>query len=517
MFKSLQSHIRYMLAGLSGVMTGLAFYGSPFSWLEWLALVPLFFAINNTKPGKALATGLLTGLSTGLVFFLWVFPVASRFMGRASILSFIFYLTLSLFYAALPACFSFLFTWYKKVLSDNFIILQHIFVAGGLWIGLEWLHCLVFTGIPCTLLYPVYSQCPIPALLQPAAVTGGAGISFIIVAFNYLIFIALLRKKAWYVVTGGIIFALLTGYGVICMKMWHDRPAGTPVKVCILQENIVAEARWNDATADSLANIFISLNRQAAAMKPDLILWSETAIPWTFRPDDDLLNAALQISAPGGARHVLGMLTAATDNAENVYNSAYYIEPDGRVTGITHKVQMLSFVEKPLLDWSILSKLRMPVYRMGLQKNLLAGKRRSLLRTAFGQAGVIICNETLTGEPARDVCGQGATFLLAMSNDAWFLDRNIPRFHFDYTVLRAIENRRDIAVSSNGGFAGFIDASGKVVHRRQSREPQCIYGTIQPRYKLTFYTRYGDVLVYMCLTALFGYYIYCGILKRRQV
>ncbi len=515
MIKISKPCVQYLLAGLSGVMTGLAFYGSPFHWLEWLALVPLLFAIQDLKPGKAMLAGLIAGLSTGAVFFLWVFPVSARFMGKNSFLGSVFYLTLAVMYALLPACFAYFYTLYKNKTGQLPVIWQ-VLVAGAVWIGLEWLHCLVFAGIPWTFLYPVYSQCPNPALLQLAAVTGGAGISFIIVAFNYLIYIALWRKKARYAVVGGIIFAILTGYGIICMKIWHDRPAGAPIEVCILQENIVAEARWNDATADSLANIFLSLNRQAANLKPDLILWSETAIPWTFRPDDDLLNEALRISAPGGARHVLGMLTEAPDNAENVYNSAYYIEPDGRITGLTHKVQMLSFIEKPLLDWSILSKLRMPVYRMGLQKNLLAGERRSLLRTAFGQAGVIICNETLTGAPARDVCGQGAHFLLAMSNDAWFLDRNIPRFHFDYTVLRAIENRRDIAVSSNGGYAGFIDASGQVVHRRQSREPQCLSGNIQPRYKLTFYTRYGNVLVYVCMTALFGYFTYCVNLKRRK-
>jgi apolipoprotein N-acyltransferase len=100
-------------------------------------------------------------------------------------------------------------------------------------------------------------------------------------------------------------------------------------------------------------------------MNPDIIVWSETALPWTFRTDDDLLTRVLQITYPANAGHILGILSEADDDPSKVYNSVYYIEPDGRVTSRYDKVDLLSFIEKPLLDPSF----RVPFLSEGIHHN----------------------------------------------------------------------------------------------------------------------------------------------------
>jgi len=81
-----------------------------------------------------------------------------------------------------------------------------------------------------------------------------------------------------------------------------------------------------------------------------------------------------------------------------------------------------------------------------------------------------------------------------MSNDAWFKDTYFPESHLALSRIRAVENRRDIIVNSNQGYAGFISASG-ALQASLSEASQCLTDTINTRSQISYFTKYGNWLI----------------------
>lgn len=66
---------------------------------------------------------------------------------------------------------------------------------------------------------------------------------------------------------------------------------------------------------------------------------------------------------------------------------------------------------------------------------------------------------------------KGAQFFLTLSNDGWFRDSYIVWLHFYNLRLRAVEVRKDMAVNSNYGISGLIDAAGRIQLQAHSQSP----------------------------------------------
>ena len=57
---------------------------------------------------------------------------------------------------------------------------------------------------------------------------------------------------------------------------------------------------------------------------------------------------------------------------------------------------------------------------------------------------------------------EGAELLVVMTNNAWFGEGGAAYQHAAHSVLRAVETRRPVLRSGNGGWSGWIDESGRV-------------------------------------------------------
>jgi len=76
-----------------------------------------------------------------------------------------------------------------------------------------------------------------------------------------------------------------------------------------------------------------------------MILWSESAVPWTYRPNDDLVNEILKMSSPAHVTNILGINTDYLE--DEVYNSVYCYYPMVKLQDDMIKELLLSFIEKP--------------------------------------------------------------------------------------------------------------------------------------------------------------------------
>jgi apolipoprotein N-acyltransferase len=247
---------------------------------------------------------------------------------------------------------------------------------------------------------------------------------------------------------------------------------------------------WDNSTGNILVQKLLDLNRLAVTMKPDVALWSESAIPWTYSKDDDLVKAVMEITDPARVTHIMGINTAYKKN--EVFNSAYCILPGGNVTGRYDKQYLLSFIEKPLYGWI------MPFFSSKGYSALYDTAHSKPLLTPFGKAGFLICNEAAIPAAAANQVNQGAEFLFNMSNDGWFNDTYIVNLHFYYARLRAVESRKDVAINCNNGFSGLIKASGDIEEKEISTEPFVKMVTIEPNNYTTIASLYPNIFIYSC-------------------
>lgn len=106
----------------------------------------------------------------------------------------------------------------------------------------------------------------------------------------------------------------------------------------------------------------------------------------------------------------------------------------------------------------------------------------------------VICYESVYGDYIGEYVRDGANLICIMTNDGWW--RNTPgyRQHCQYARLRAIEHRRSVARSANTGISCFIDQRGEIHNATGWWTPAVIRRELNLNNRLTFYSRYGNVL-----------------------
>ncbi len=181
------------------------------------------------------------------------------------------------------------------------------------------------------------------------------------------------------------------------------------------------------------------------------------------------------------------------------HNSALMIDPTGRCD-VFHKSKLVVGVEmtpypavfRPLDD--LLG---------GVMGRCVGQKEISLLpfrsRGTEIPLGCAICYESVYGEYCTGYVRKGARLLTVITNDAWWGDTPGYRQHLNYSRLRAIETRRDIARCANTGISAFIDRRGRILSRTAWWEPAVLKGEVTLSDRQTFFVRNGDIVGRLCV------------------
>lgn len=459
--------------------------------LVWCCFVPLFMLLSIGSVKTAIRAGAYFGAALSLGLFFWMIPGASRFTGHRTAYGWLALIVactfLCLFFGWISGVFSCL-KWRGKT---NRTCMDTLLISSIFCLGEAFLERIT-TGCPWLRFHAGFPLAASRYGIQPAACLGIYGLSFVVVAVNYLFAMAI-RRKAWHrllLPAGIILLYLVSGY-LLQLHFEQTRPAAKKITVAILTENTPPETKWNDQTGNQLAQGLLRLSRQAAAVKPDIALWSESAIPWTYLKDDDLVAAILRNTAPAGLTHILGMNTATgTENV--VYNSAYVITSDGRVSGRYDKQVLLSLIEKPL------EGLLLP-FMSSAGYTAMPGPAKDPVLTPVGKAGILICNESMQQELARSAVQKGAVFLCNLSNDGWFSDTYLTGAHFYNARLSAVETRKDMVVNSNLGYSGLIRASGDISFMQKAGHPTVSLASIEENHWQSLAVRHPWLSLYFCL------------------
>jgi apolipoprotein N-acyltransferase len=412
----------------------------------WLAFVPVFIPLFKRASLSPFRAGLIMGATLACCAFAWMIGGIQSFTGLSAAYGVLFFLICVLLFAV--GC--------AAVLWLAFRIPHPLYIAAVLTLAemvLQW----AAGGLPWFLFHTGNAVSANLYAIQPAAVIGVAGISFIIIWVNCLVAKAIANgrlKKLW--LPGSLVVGYVC-WGLLLLILFERSIDNTNKQfsftLSILKQDIPPEVQWDQSNGNALVQELLQQERQCIAQKPNMILWSESAIPWTYSSNDELIQELLHNSDAANISHILGMNTAIANDV--VCNSAYCLLPGGKQSGRYDKKTPLLFIEQPWRGWLL------PFFSAN-GYSVLPGKTRLPLTTPYGKAGILICNESALPEAAAVTVQQGAQFLLNLSNDGWFKDTWLAASHFYNARLRSVETRKDLAINSNNGRSGLVNASGRI-------------------------------------------------------
>jgi len=485
----IKNNSSFSLAVLSGILSFLAFPPFGYSFLGWVCLIPLFFAVRNVSRRDSF----LLGFTAGLVFFggvlCWLVNVTVPG-------TMILVLILSVFFGVFALAIHF----FNKYSFD-------LLILPFLWVVLEYIRSNIFTGFPWALL--AHSQYKNIPMIQVADVMGAYGISFVMVLFNVAIFafIARLKRRKTYMFAALFLVVLTSVYGFSLIEKYKTF---SDVKLSVVQGNIPQREKWSESYAGSIIDQYTGLTLGASEDRPSMIIWPETSYPYLVRDyvPQDISKLAKEIKIPILAGVVY-------DDNGNLFNTATLVDAEGNVVDRYKKLHLVPFGEYIPLD-NKLSFLRNIIhkevgnYKKGKEVTVFPLKALEISETEDGSTkrtltflkfSVLICFEDIFPYVARNFVKNGALFLVNMTNDAWFGDNAASEQHLTSSVFRAIENRVPVIRAANTGVSCFIDSMGNITSRVNIGGKDTFISGIDTdiakiSYRKTFYTKYGDVFVY---------------------
>lgn len=486
MFFALNKRVKNIIFSIiSGIILGYSVINLN-SYLVWVAFVPFFIAIKNQNMKFTIYNTIILTSIIGLFGLFWIPFSFEKYTGAFSLLSILAAIVLTI---SVIIFFLFWIVCLKKIeilsnSSKTKTIILNAMLVSILFFLVEFISYHTFQGIPwnkyslrCSLSSNLY-------FLQLTPIIGSLGLSVIVISVNYLLAEFFLSKNKTILILAISIFFinLLYGFLIVEFKNENDKDKKYVALVC---ENVKAETKWTQE-GDAIISRMLKLVREVKPFKPELIVWSESALPWTYIENDDILLAIAEILKGNITQNIIGYLTQSEKDSNLVYNSAYLIDKKGSSLGRYDKSILLDFIEKPFLsdDYSNI----LPMLTSSRYDNVLPGKGNRFLHTNIGKCKIEICNESLI--PNYFDNDDTFEFIVNISNDAWLEETHNIQHHFYFARLKAIEYRKYLIINSNRGISGIVDGNGLVQVLNESDVSEKITGYIIPNNYRTLYSQF---------------------------
>ena len=495
-------------AAVTGILHPVCFPPFNLGWLAWVLLVPLQFILHDLSPRRALWHGWIAGTIAFAGTVTWVITAMHQFGQVPIVVSALLMLLLSIYLGLYLG----MYAWGYAMLQQtcpNVLWLG----APALWVALEFVRTYAFSGLPWALLgYTQYQWLPI---IQFADITGVYGVSFLVVLGNVALTSLLVGSVAkrrqpstripWMPTTSFVcVLSLILMYGTWRLHQQADLDASAQsLSIGLVQANINQAIKWNEAYRDETLQRYAVLSHQAGR-DTELLIWPEAATPFLFEREPVYQKMIFKIANDTNSALLFGSPTLRfdQDGRPYLYNSAFVVAPEGRVTARYDKRHLVPFGEYIPLQ-SILFFLDKLVAGIG---DFKSGQGPMTIQVPVSSAdtgprfGVAICFEVIFPDLVRRMAKEGANFLVTVTNDAWFGDSAAPYQHFGMVVFRAVENHLAFARAANTGISGFISPTGHILAQTSIFAEQTVKGSLPLRdFSPTFYTEFGDVFSWGCV------------------
>ena len=490
----------------SGLLTALSFSTLYTGWMAWFALIPFFYVLYSNKltPGFGFRCGFWFGISFYIAFSYWLL-----YLHPLTWLGFSFAESLAIIGGGwiLIGVMESIGIWFFGMAIGfyNPKGWQKILIPAIFWIIMEWLQGMGELSMPWVRL--VVSQFQYLPMLQISSVTGSILISGLIVAVNAGIVCCIVDREKFHRVTKENLVCLITVIffigiisigGFFVMNNVSSDPKRT-IPVTLVQGNFSQSEKWGQGTLDNIVNTYFKLTAEASVFRPKLIVWPESALPVLLKEYLPVKTAAINMTKAYNSYLLTGCFDRPAINSETYFNSAALIGPKEKIMGWYYKRHLVPFGEylpfRGILDL-ILNRIE---GLNALKHDTSPGTDEAPFSLPFGNIGTLICFESIYPEVARESVIAGSEMIAIITNDGWYKDSIAPYQHNAHAVLRAIENGRYIVRAANTGVSSIIDYHGRILKKTALLTRGYINEYATFRSEITFYTKYGDWLVYLCI------------------
>lgn len=510
------------LAVLSGVLLPLALPNEYFAWgnpaLGLICLSPLYLSFLGARDyrGAFVRGALFGGLAHGLSsYWLWFFQDFRFWTLGSTVLAYM------LVYGALGL-------YLYGCLRHGGLYRPLLFAAA--WAVFEWSKSNGFLGYPWGLL-PYTWNTVLPAI-QIAESTGVYGLGFTLAWISAALgelaappmpplgALPVWRRPIAQLGAGAggracprcpglghLAVAAVLLFGVLAygsLALAKDRSADRTLRAVIVQQNTDS---WSSEGELKALEVSMALSRRAiaeAAGPVDLILFSETVLRRDYDDYRHFYRRAPLTDPllPFLAERNLRLLTGAPElfelNGElEATNSVILIGPDGRKEASYAKMHPVPFAEAiPFWEYAAFRSFMQEA--VGLASGWIMGSERVIFSVPSAGAGEVrfgapICFEDAFSYLCRRFVNDGAELLINLTNDSWSMTRSAEIQHYVAAMFRAVELRRTLVRSTNGGVSAVVLPDGRSAYMLPLFEAASVVAEI-PVYtaETTPYLAYGD-------------------------
>jgi apolipoprotein N-acyltransferase len=345
--------------------------------------------------------------------------------------------------------------------------LARICAFAVLWSVAEWLRGHLFTGLPWNLLGYVWAGGFPGALtvLQGAAWVGIYGLGFVTVLAASLL--ALLGapsltplgpwRRAMPAIAAAALILVPAAAGAFRLDL--APAADTGIWLRLVQPSIAETAKWDPAAAEANFHRLIELSSAPSEHKLAAVIWPEAAATF-FLERDEPHRLAVAAVAPAGGYVITGALHGSplSGPLAEVWNSIEVVDPAGKILAQYDKAHLVPFGE--YMPWRDV----LPFHKLTAGSiDLSAGAGpQTIAQDHLPPFSPFICYEAIFPGAIVDP-HQRPTWLLNLSNDAWYGRSFGPYQHFDMARTRAVEEGLPLVRVANNGITGVVDAEGRVL------------------------------------------------------
>jgi apolipoprotein N-acyltransferase len=353
----------------------------------------------------------------------------------------------------------------------------------------------VLGGFPWVLLGS--SQAGVTPVVQAAALVGVYGLSALIafVSAAVALLVAGRGRARWMAPAAA---ACLVG-GLAAWGAWRVHEGsllrgGQPLRVALVQGNVLQDEKWNKARATVILNRYLAMTREGAARGASLIVWPESSTPFMFEHDSVGRSAITRLAQELGVAMLFGSDQYEAGTPPRFYNAAFLVGPDGETKSVYRKMHLVPFGEFVPLK-------RLLFFVAPLVESVSdfsPGEEPVVMPLGANRLSTAICYEVVYPDLVAAFTRRGSQLLTTITNDAWYGYSSAPHQHFWQATLRAVEHGRYLVRSANTGISGIVDPYGRVTVKTPIFEQTVATGDVRYLDGSTLYARTGDAFAYAC-------------------
>jgi len=483
MFLSRKENGLALLAGLS-CMYGFAPFGYFIIPLLAQAVLFVLWAKSDTAR-QAAVLGFAFGIGLFGAGISWIYISLHDFGGMPMWLA---ALALLLFTAFL-SLFTALAGYLQGLFKSN---ARTLLVMPAVWVLIEQLRGMIFTGFPWLTLGYAHSDSPLAGY---APLLGVYGVSLVAaICSGLLASIRLNRRHRAITILAFLLFCLA---GAMLRTINWTTTFGTPFSVALAQGNIGQDIKFDE---DQLFKTLVLYRNLVLQNPAKLIVLPETALPMMH---DDLPQALLDELRVSAKRNDGDVLTGVFEqDSKGYYNSVIVLGGSEKSGGTEryrkhHLVVFGEFIPlRAVFGWLINQVLHIPMGDLARGEFI-----QPPMQVAGQRVAVDICYEDVFGEEIINAL-PAATLLVNVTNDGWFGDSIAAAQHNQMSQFRALETGRMMLRATNSGVTSIIGVNGKVLRELPQHQLSVLQGVVQGYQGSTPYVRWGNRAVLLLIALL---------------